>query len=104
MSSTFALIDTGCNYFRKEITPSVILQLYRHNHSFAVLEFRDEVNNKINIPTGLVIYTKDDEKNAIQKPVNNMYALYWKEDYIVELNDKVLLDIKNKRMWEIISP
>ena len=55
------------------------------------------MNNKINTPSGLIIYTKDFQTNTkvIQKPVdNNLYALCWSDDYIVEFNNELILDVK----------
>lgn len=88
-----------------EISPTIIIHLYRSNNAVAILEFTDENNNKINIPSGLVIYTKNYQngKKIVEKPfADNIYALCWTDDYMIELNNKLLFEIKNKRNWEII--
>lgn len=102
MSSTFNFTNASSEYLHK-IGSNVILHLYRSNHSVAILEFTDEMNNKIPIPTGLVVYTKDHQSNqkVTQPPTNNIYALCWTDDYVIELNHKLVLDIKNSRNWDI---
>lgn len=80
-----------------KISSSIVLHLQRTNHAIAMLSFTDEMNNEINIPSGFIIYTKDFEKNTkvIQKPLdNNLYLLCWTDEYVVEFNNKVVLDIK----------
>jgi len=61
------------------------------------------MNNKINVPSGLVIYTKDFQTNkqTVQTPHGNIYALCWTDDYVVEFNNVLVLDIKNTRTWDI---
>ena len=86
---------SSCEYIRK-ISPSVVLHIYRTNN-YVAINFTDEMNNKINTPSGLIIYTKDFQTNTkvIQKPVdNNLYALCWSDDYIVEFNNELILDVK----------
>lgn len=66
------------------------------------------MNNKINTPSGLIIYTKDFQTNTkvIQKPVdNNLYALCWSDDYIVEFNNELILDVKKitKYLYEFTA-
>ena len=102
MTSTFSFTTPDCEYIHK-ISPSVVLHLYRTNHAVAILYFTDEMNNRINIPRGLVISSKDFQTNkqTIQKPMEDIYALCWTDDYVVEFNDKLVLDIKNKRVWDI---
>jgi hypothetical protein len=110
-----------------EISPTIIIHLYSSNNAVAILEFTDDNNNKINIPPGLVIYTKNYQngKKTLEKPfIDNQvnypvvggrkevyplgaicgsYALCWTDNYMVELNNKLLFEIKNKRNWEIIA-
>ena len=88
---------SSCEYILK-MSPSVVLHIYRTNY-YVAIKFTDEMNNKINTPSGLIIYTKDFQTNikVIQKPVdNNLYALCWSDDYIVEFNNELVLDVKNK--------
>ena len=88
---------SSCEYIHK-ISPNVVLHIYRTNN-YVAINFTDEMNNNINTPSGLIIYTKDFQTNTkvIQKPVdNNLYALCWSDDYIVEFNNELVLDVKNK--------
>ena len=59
---------------------------------------------KINIPNGVLIYTYDYQniqKKVIQESINEEYALCWTDNYTVELNKKILINIKNQRKWNI---
>jgi hypothetical protein len=91
--------------FTHVIAPNIILRICRNNHAVAILEFTDETGNKINIPLGLVVYTNDytTNKRTVLKPVGNTYALCLTDDYLIELNDKLLVSIKNTRTWDIIT-
>lgn len=94
---------SDCEYFYDHDT-NVQLYIKRINHSVATLYFIDEMNNKINVPDGVVIYTTDyqnSEKRVIINPIDEYYSLCWTDDYIVELNKKVLINIKNQRKWFI---
>ena len=94
---------SDCEYFYDYDT-NVQLYIKRINHSVATLYFIDEMNDKINVPDGVVIYTTDyqnSEKRVIINPIDEYYSLCWTDDYIVELNKKVLINIKNQRKWII---
>ena len=84
--------------FSYKVRFNVILQLYKYSNSVAILEFTDEMNNKINIPTEITIYTN---QRVIQNPVKNFYVLCWTDDYTIEYSNKVILSIKNNRTWDI---
>ncbi len=104
MSFTFNFNATGSEYIYK-ISSNIILHLYRTTHAVAILEFTDETSNKINIPTEIIIYTKDYQtnQNVILKPTNNMYALCWTDDYMIKYNGNIILNIKNNRTWDITT-
>lgn len=92
------------NEYIYNINSKVSLFIKRINHSVAILHFIDDMSNKINIPDGLVVYTTDyqNSKNrVILKPIDESYHLCWTDDYAVELNKKVLINIKNQRKWII---
>jgi len=93
---------SDCEYFYDHDT-NVHLYIKRINHSVAVLYFIDEMNNKINIPDDVVVYTKDyqNSKRVIINPIDEYFHLCWTDDYTVELNNKVLINIKNQRKWII---
>lgn len=79
-------------------------RIKRIHHSVAILYFTDEMSNKINIPNGVVVYTSDyqnSEKRVILKPIDESYHLCWTDDYIVELNEIILINIKSQRKWII---
>ena len=91
-----------CEYIYDNSNVSFCIK--RINHSVAILYFIDEMSNKINIPDGLVVYTSDyqnSEKRAILRSIDEYYHLCWTDDYMMELNKQVLLNIKNQRTWII---
>lgn len=93
-----------CEYFYDHDNPNVSLYIKRINHSVAILYFIDIMNNKINLPDGVVVYTIDyqnSENRVIIQPIDDFYHLCWTDHYIVELNKKVLINIKNQRKWII---
>ena len=94
---------SDCEYFYDHDS-NVHLYIKRINHSVAVLYFIDEMNNKINIPDDVVVYTtdyQDCKKRVIINPIDEYYHLCWTDDYTVELNKKVLINVKNQRKWII---
>lgn len=94
------------NEYKYNINPNTILHINQINNSVAVLYFTDEMNNIINIPSSIVVYTYDyQNKNnkVVHTAIRQEYPLCWTDDYIVELNKNVLLKIKNQRKWNIIS-
>ena len=103
METIFNFMQTDCEY-SCNITLYIKLYIKRINHAIAILYFIDELNNKINIPDGIVVYTMVYSENIQKKvinPIDNNYILCWTDDYIVELNKKTKLNIKNQRKWII---
>ena len=104
MSSTFSFTTAGSEYIHT-ISENILLHLCRSSHSVAMLDFTDQRGNKIHIPTGFMVYTTDYQSNqpVIQKPIGNVYALCWTDDYTIMLHDQLLFHIKNNRTWDITS-
>jgi hypothetical protein len=104
METTFDFTTTDNKYIYN-MNSTTILLIKRINHSVAVLYFTDKMNNKIDIPDDIVIYTYDYQTNkkVIQKAIRQDYLLCWTDDYVVELNNIELINIKNQRKWNIIS-
>lgn len=103
METTFDFRLTGCEYINN-INSNTNLCIKRINHSVAILYFTDEMSNIINIPDGVVVYTFDyqnTQNRVILKSIDKLYSLCWTDDYIVELNKNVLINIKNQRKWII---
>jgi len=103
-SFTFCFITTGTEYVY-DVAPNIVLHLHKNNHSVAILEFTDKMNNKINIPEGMHIYNKEHQTNqhVLHKPIGNtnMYGLCWTDDYAVEYNNNLILNIKHNKSWDI---
>jgi plasmid replication initiation protein len=104
MTTTFSFATTDCKYSKK-IDENIVLNLYRTTHAVAILHFTDEMRNRINIPPGLKVYTEHYQtgKIVLQKPIEEIYALCWSDDYQIEYNNTVVLNIKTNRTWDITS-
>jgi hypothetical protein len=104
MSSTFSFTNPDSEYSHK-ICSNVILHLRRTNHAVAILSFTDEMGNKVDVPTVFRVYTKDYQTNkeVIQKPIDNIYALCWSDNYTIAFNNQTILEIKNNRNWDILQ-
>ena len=106
MKSNFHFSKSDNEYIH-EIRPELLVHINRISHSVASLTFTDEYNHKVPIPTEIRVYTFDYTKTqskVIVKPsINNDYALCWTDNYTVEWNAEIVLNIKNKRSWKITS-
>ena len=104
METTFDF-DIDDNEYINSINLTTNLHIKRLNNSIAILYFTDKMNNKINIPHGLVLHTYDFQTLAktVNESTGEYYYLCWTDDYVVELNKKVILSIINKRRWNIIQ-
>ena len=93
-----------CEYLYSPDDSGISLCIKQVNNSVAVLNFIDDDCNKVNIPEGIVVYTTDyqnSEKKVILKPIDEYYSLCWTDDYIVEFNKKIIINVKSQRKWMI---
>jgi hypothetical protein len=93
--------DKKDNICSCKINSNIQLRITNINNGVAIMYFTDENDNKINIPNGLVVTSYDELIPIIQKPFYNDYILYWTDDYVVEFNNNIVIQIKNKRTWNI---
>lgn len=68
-----------------------------------MLYFTDEMNNKVNVPNDILVYTYDytNNKRVLLNPIKQDYALCCTDNYEIELNKNILINIKNQRKWNI---
>ena len=104
METTFDFENYNSEY-TYNVNYNVILHIKRINYAVAILYFTDEMNNKMNIPDDILVYTYDysDNKRVLLKPIKQEYALCWTDNYEIELNKNILINIKNQRKWNITS-
>jgi hypothetical protein len=106
METIFDFTVTTSEYVHS-INSSLTLHIQKVNHTYAILYFTDETNNKITIPGGVVVYTLDyqsKQKSAIVAPTNSKsFFLSWMSDYTVELNSSLIINILNQRKWSILT-
>lgn len=94
------------NEYLYNISSNVVLHIKRINYGVVILYFTDEVNNKINIPDSVIVYTYDYEdinKKIIQKAIKQDYPLCWTDNYIIEYNKIEILSLHNQRTWNIVK-
>lgn len=96
---------TAANAYTYDISENVVLHIYKINNSVASLYFTNKSNEKINIPSGLVVYEYNFQTNkkVSLKPIQQHFVLCWTDNYTLELDNKIILDIKNERKWTIIQ-
>jgi hypothetical protein len=102
---TFDFTKTD-NEYVYNMGSNMILHIKRINHGVAVLYFTDELNNKINIPDGIKVYTfdyQDTIKKIIQKPIKQDYPLCWTDNYTIEYKQIEIVSVNSQRKWKIIS-
>lgn len=104
MQTTFDFVIADNEYINS-VNSSTNLHIKRINNSIAALYFTDKMNNNISIPNGLVVYTFDFQTNnkTVCAPSDRDYVLCWTDNYVIELNKKVILSIDNQRKWNIVS-
>ena len=103
MSETNFDFNIG-NGYMLYVNSNIILHLTCINNSVSCLYFTDENNKKIVIPDGITVYAFDFQNNnkvILNSIKNNNYALCYSDDYDVEFNGRHILNIKNKRTWNI---
>ena len=83
----------------------LVIHIDKINNSVASLYFTNKSNEKINIPNGIAVYEYDFQTNkkVLLKPIQQHYLLCWTDNYTVEFEfeNKIILDIKNERKWNI---
>jgi len=93
------------NEYSYNINSNTKLCIKRATKWVAMLYFTDEMNNKINIPNDIIVYTFEwkTNKKIIYNPIRSDYVLYCTDNYIIEINKNLLIDIKTKKRCEIES-
>jgi hypothetical protein len=105
-TQTFSF-TSGENTYNYNISENVVIHIDKISNSVAFLYFTNKSNEKINIPSGLVVYEYDFQTNekVMLKPIQQHFVLSWTDNYTIEyvFENKtiVILDIKNERNWTI---
>jgi len=67
-----------------------------------ILYFTNNENIQIDIPKDLFIF--EIETNSKVEPTQEIYILKQTNNYVVKYQNKILLEMKNKQVFEIYSP
>ena len=74
----------------------------QYNSSIAVLYFTDYLNNKINIPEKINVFTYDlDNKKILVNPNKNEYLLCFTEKYEIEHDNFTIFVFEPQRKWKM---
>lgn len=88
------------------IDSNTILHIMGIGNTIAILYFTDALNNKMDIPDGITVYTyvyQDSNKPVLLRPHTQCYYLCHTDDYMIEMDKRVIIDLKHQRMWNITS-
>lgn len=91
--------------FTYNISECVIIHIDTISHSLASLYFTNDFNENIYIPSGFVVYEYDfrTKEKVPLKSIQDHFVLCWTDNYTIEHNNKIILDIKNERKWMITA-
>jgi hypothetical protein len=95
------------NEYIYSIFPNIILHIKTITHSFTILYFTDELNNIIDVPNDILVYSYirgNKNKKYIEYPTEkNTYVLSSTDNYDIKYNGYNVLHIKSKISWDIIT-
>jgi hypothetical protein len=101
-ATMFDFMNSNSEY-NYTIRVNLILNIKYNSPSIARLYFTNNLNNTVDIPTEFKIYTFDYQKGKqriIQKSVDKQsYSLCWSDNYVLEYNNEILMNISNTRQW-----
>ena len=100
MKTTFEFENSNSEY-TYNVNFNINLHIKRINNAVAILYLTDEMN----VPNNILVYTYDytNNKRVLLNPIKQEYALCWTDNYEIELNNNILINIKNQRKWNITS-
>lgn len=103
-AQTFSF-TTAVSVYTYNIDENLVIHIDKINNSVASLYFTNKTNEKINVPNEIVVYEYDFQTNkkVPLKPIQQHYVLCWTDNYTIEFENKIILDIKNERKWTIIQ-
>ncbi len=89
--------------YTHNISENVVIHIDKIINSVATLYFTNKYNEKIDIPSGLVVYEYDfqTKEKLPLKSIQHHFLLCWTDNYTIEMDNKIILDIKNEREWTI---
>jgi hypothetical protein len=80
----------------------ILLHIKRETDSTAILYFTNQLNAKIDIPSGFVLIYNNIEKNIIQlQNSKNEFSVNWESDYDILYNGETICNIRTKKSSSI---
>jgi hypothetical protein len=98
--------DNGKKEYSYMVTTEIILHICQIYHNLAIIFCTNKLNEEIEFPENIFIYKYDFQENRKiykLKQNQNQRLICGEESYIVELNDKVILNIERPVQWNIKS-
>ena len=106
MTTIFDLRDTSSHY-KYIINGDITLHIERIGYGVAFLYLSNDINSNvmINIPNELSMYTFNENGRRIKHILTNnkMFTLCWTENYVVEYNNEIIINLTHKRGWDITT-
>lgn len=100
MENSFDSTPTENDYIY-DINSNTKLYIKPVNKTVSILYFTDELNNIINIPSGIIVYKYNYPNTKIREIYSPMddksYQLYSTDNYTIELDGNLVLNIKWNR-------
>ena len=87
----------------------IFLHIERINNSKASLYFTNQLNEKIDIPSGFIVYrikktdSEDSHLELYPNETNNNYILYWRKNYDIVYYGSTIHNIRNEKKWTIYN-
>ena len=106
METAFDFKQPQQSVYLYTVNENVFLHIARNSHSTAVLYFTDNTSKIVPAPSNILVYTydyRDSAKKVQVESVKHVYPLCYTDNYVVEHNNKIIVDIKNQRKWSIIE-
>ncbi len=109
MNTLYSFEKINEHYIYK-VDTNIFINIESVNQSVSCLYFTEKKDNhidkKIPIPKNLVVYTRDyrnlNEKKILA-PADQVYVLCWSDNYEIEYNKELIINISSQRTWNIKS-
>ena len=91
------------NIYKSNLNEKITINIECMSDSLSILYFRNEKNEKIDIPNEIDIYTYDFQYNRVllESVTDESYVLCYLYEYDIIFNGKKVINIKPQKVWQI---
>jgi hypothetical protein len=101
------ILHDDISNFLYNVTNNIKLNIVKLTFGYSLLYFTNENNIKINIPSNIIVYEYGDNKTIykiiLNKINNEFFHLFCDNNYKIEYNNNLILDIKSKSLSKILK-